>query len=267
MPMQPSHPTPDPHAGHAAEHHGSWAPIVAAAAVGFLYLGILYPRVALPVGVAIGAVGLGRWLREDVVRFRGVVRSAPAEHGASGPVWGMALFIATEVLIFGSIFAIWFVGKFQAYGHGHEWRPGHLGLPLVATGINTAVLVASGGTLHWGYLGLKKNQYRRFVAGLVLTILLGLAFLVQQVREYLSLIDEGLSIQTKLYGSSFFMLTGTHGAHVAGGLFFLSIVLWRSLKRTQSAQHHVALETAAFYWHFVDVVWLFLFVVVYLEWI
>jgi cytochrome c oxidase subunit III len=259
-------PAPEAH----AEHITSWAPIVIALSVPFLYLALLWPKVGLPIGLVIGAVGLGQWIREDMKRFQ---RGSFSHHeGQPGPIVGTILFIGTEVLIFGGIFAVWFVGKFHAASQGRVWGPGeHAELPILATAINTAVLVASGGTLHWGYLRLKQNDMRGFRIGLILTLILGAAFLIQQVREYLNLIGEGLTIKGSddygLFGSAFYMLTGTHGAHVAGGLFVLFIVLLRTLKKTQSKEHHVLLESAAIYWHFVDVVWLFLFAVVYLGWL
>ncbi len=264
------HHTPDPALyGHGpAGHHGSWAPIIIASSVGFLYLALLWPMYMLPIGVPLAILGIGWWIREDIIRFRQISHLPQEEHGRPGPWWGMALFIATEVLIFGSLFAIWFMGSHHAVG---SFRPQGLELPITATAINTAVLVSSGATLHWGMIQLKRDRYKGYLTGLFLTLILGATFLIQQIREYLELIHEqGLTISgykdvPHLYGSAFFMLTGTHGAHVAGGLLFLTIVFARSLKRGQTKEHHVALETAAMYWHFVDVVWIFLFGVVYLE--
>jgi cytochrome c oxidase subunit III len=258
------------------EHITSWAPLIIALGVPFLYLAMLYPAVGLAIGVPVMAIGLGWWIREDVKRFAKVVKR-PKEKGVPGPLWGTWLFIGTEILIFGGIFAVWFVGKYggeAVWGVHDNYDPIHL--PLVETAINTAILVASGGTLHWGYLGLKRNNHRRFITGLVLTILLGTVFLAGQVREYLHLMEQGITLQgvgepggipNDIFGSAFYMLTGTHGLHVAGGLFVLLIVLYRALKKTQTKDHHVITEAAAIYWHFVDVVWLLLFAVVYLNWV
>jgi len=271
-----AHPTPTPKDAHATEVHvehiWSWAPIVIALAVPFLYLALLWPKYMIPIGVVIMFVGLGRWIQEDMRRFKRGAFLVPSHGGQPGPLMGTILFIGTEVLIFGGIFAVWFVGKFHAASQGRVWGPGeHAELPILATAINTAVLVASGGTLHWGFLRLRKGDMKGFRIGLVLTLILGAAFLVQQVREYLNLIGEGLTIKGSeehgIFGSAFYMLTGTHGLHVAGGLFVLLIVFVRALKNTQSKDHHILLESAAIYWHFVDVVWLFLFVVVYLGWL
>lgn len=256
---------------HAAPHHGSWAPIIIAASVAFLYMGLKWPMMMLPIGLVIGGIGLTWWIREDVVRFRAIAHQHQPHVGYPGPVWGVILFIATEVMIFASLFAVWFVGKSQALAKG-EWRPGDLHLPIESTGLNTIILIASGATLHWGYMRLKKSDQCGYLIGLALTIILGAVFLFNQVREYGELIHEGLTFQgykglPDLYGSTFYMLTGTHGFHVAGGLLYLIIVFLRSMTGGQTKENHVALETASLYWHFVDVVWIFLYVVVYLEWL
>lgn len=266
-----ANPTPaPPHEEHEAhvEHVTSWAPLVIALGIPFLYLAIVARHWGngaltgtLVVGGSLLLWGIFWWMAEDMRRFR---RAADVHAvGQPGPLLGVKLFIGTEVLIFGGIFAVWFVGKAN---HADLWSSATL--PVVTTGINTVVLVASSGTLLWASAGLKKGNRSRYLLGLGLTILLGLVFLVNQLREYAALAGEGLTInsqQSGVFGSTFYMLTGTHGLHVAGGLFVLSLVFVRSLRKTQTAERHLFLQTADIYWHFVDVVWLFLYAVVYLR--
>lgn len=263
--------TPDAHgAAHAGEHHGSWAPlIVALFGAPFLALGILFPMTALPVGLVGMTIGLGWWFREDVKRFRKLVKGQvhDADHDIGKldrGIWSMLLFLGSEVIVFGSLFAIWFVGKSQL---GAGFQPEGVHLPVPTALINTALLVASGGVLHWGMQRLKKENRKPFLVAMFLSIVLGLVFLVLQIREYVVLVGEGFTLKSGLFGSSFYSLTGTHGLHVAGGLLFLIIVFWRSLIGSQTAKHHIALETAAMYWHFVDAVWIVLVAIVYLQWI
>src|SRR6185503_20464574 len=99
-----------------------------------------------------------------------------------------------------------------------EVWPQEPGLPIVATGINTLVLISSGATMHWAMHSIQHNRRNQFLIGLGLTLLLGLAFLAQQVREYIELMGEGVNLGSSNFGSTFYSLTGTHGLHVFGGL-------------------------------------------------
>jgi len=135
------------------------------------------------------------------------------------------------------------------------------GLPL----INTILLVTSSFTLTWAHHALKKGNRKHLTIGLALTVLLGVAFLVLQAEEYIHAYKElGLTLGSGIYGATFFMLTGFHGAHVTIGAIILTVMLIRILRGDFTAEHHFGFEAAAWYWHFVDVVWLALFIFVYI---
>ncbi|MDQ4192275.1 cytochrome c oxidase subunit 3, partial [Pseudomonas aeruginosa] len=133
-------------------------------------------------------------------------------------------------------------------------------LPL----INTILLVTSSFTVTFAHHALKKNKRGPLKAWLALTVLLGIAFLILQAEEYVHAYNElGLTLGAGIYGSTFFMLTGFHGAHVTLGALILGIMLIRILRGHFDAEHHFGFEAASWYWHFVDVVWIGLFIFVY----
>lgn len=208
--------------------------------------------------------------------------------------WGMAWFIFSEVMFFSAFFGALFYARvytipelggeygspFTNYllwpGFKATWpvlsNPNNLSfLPPVevlnAWGIpalNTLILLTSGVTVTWAHWGLKKNNRKHLIIGLLLTVLLGITFLVMQANEYGDAYkDLGLRLSSGIYGTTFFMLTGFHGAHVTIGTIMLFIILLRSIKGHFTPERHFAFEGVAWYWHFVDVVWLFLFIFVY----
>ncbi len=137
---------------------------------------------------------------------------------------------------------------------------GPWGLPA----INTLILLTSGLTVTWAHWGLIKDNRKQLVLGLFMTVALGVAFLGLQAYEYHHAYTElGLTLGTGAYGATFFMLTGFHGFHVMLGTIMLIVILLRSMKGHFKPDHHFAFEGVAWYWHFVDVVWLLLFVLVY----
>ncbi|WP_339334079.1 cytochrome c oxidase subunit 3 [uncultured Maricaulis sp.] len=187
-----------------------------------------------------------------------------------GMRYGMILFIASEVMFF----VAWFWAFFE-YAIFHEvridpalaaWPPAGVEtfnpwhLPLM----NTLILLLSGTTVTWAHHALQHDDRKGAIIGLIFTVALGLAFTSLQVIEYshaefaFSMADGG-----NLYGATFFMATGFHGAHVVIGTIFLAVCLFRLLAGQMSSKKHFGLEAAAWYWHFVDVVWLFLFAFVY----
>ena len=134
------------------------------------------------------------------------------------------------------------------------------GLPF----INTCILVTSSVTVTFAHWALKKNQRLPRAMWLGLTVALGISFLTLQVVEYMEAYNElGLTLGSGIYGSTFFMLTGFHGAHVTMGTIMLFVILLRCLRGHFSPENHFGFEAASWYWHFVDVVWLFLFTFVY----
>ena len=145
---------------------------------------------------------------------------------------------------------------------GGEFEPmGAFGLPFV----NTLLLLSSGVTCTWAHHGLLAGKRDQLIKGLIATVTLGFLFVIFQAIEYYEAYHEmGLTLGSGIYGSTFFMLTGFHGFHVCVGAIMLSVVLYRSWKGHFTPENHFAFEGAAWYWHFVDVVWLGLFIFVYL---
>jgi cytochrome c oxidase subunit 3 len=130
--------------------------------------------------------------------------------------------------------------------------------------LNTLLLLSSAGFVTWAHWGLKKNRRWQLNLGLVITILLGMIFLSMQAYEYTEAYTQlNLTLKSGIYGTTFFMLTGFHAAHVTLGLTMLIVILIRCLKGHFEPEHHFGFEAVSWYWHFVDVVWLFLFVFVY----
>ena len=204
---------------------------------------------------------------------------------------GMFWFIASEVFFFltffGALFYIRTIALPWLGGEGYlgetrallypdfdpTWPsqgPGEMGGEMSPMGpwgipaINTLLLLSSGATITWAHWGLKVDNNKQLVNGLIATIVLGLLFVVFQVWEYGHAYAElNLTLGSGVYGSTFYMLTGFHGFHVTMGAIMLIAILGRAMKRHFSAHNHFAFEAVAWYWHFVDVVWLGLFVFVY----
>ncbi len=198
---------------------------------------------------------------------------------------GMIWFIGSEVMFFAAFFGALFycrvisvpdlAGMDPLYtlykGYTGGWPTagpkGNPFTPMAAWGIptiNTALLLSSGVTLTWAHWGLIKNNRQQLVRGLALTVLLGVIFMGFQAYEYHHAYTEmGLTLGAGVYGATFFMLTGFHGFHVTLGAIMLFVILLRSMKGHFTPERHFAFEAVAWYWHFVDVVWLGLFVVVY----
>ena len=181
--------------------------------------------------------------------------------GISSSLLGMVLFIASEVMFFGGLFGAYFTIRSAAT----QWPPE--GTPHLETwyaAILTTILVSSSVTMQFGVWAIRKNDSRRLMLWLAVSLLLGLCFLAGQANEYRMLIEEGMTLSSGVFGSTFFTLTGFHGAHVAGGACFILIVLLRARSGQFTARYHDTVEMASYYWHFVDVVWIGLFSTIYL---
>lgn len=209
--------------------------------------------------------------------------------------WGMGWFIVTEVMFFAAFFGALFYARLLSVpwlgGEGAKeatnlilWPAFEAVWPLLslpdASGfaeareamgawglpaLNTAILLSSGGTVTWAHWGLTKGNRKQLILGLLFTVLLGLLFLTLQGVEYAHAYHEmNLKLSSGIYGTTFFMLTGFHGAHVTLGTIMLIVILIRSLRGHFTPNRHFAFEGVAWYWHFVDVVWLGLFIFVYI---
>jgi cytochrome c oxidase subunit III len=204
---------------------------------------------------------------------------------------GMGWFIFSEVMFFAAFFGVLFYARMWSVpwlgGAGnnvmtHEllwpafeaaWPtngPGAVGGDYTAMGpwgipaINTLILLSSGVTITWSHWGLKKNDRTQLILGLMATVALGFLFLGLQAYEYIHAYSElNLTLESGMYGTTFYMLTGFHGLHVTLGATMLTVIMIRAMKGHFTEENHFAFEAVAWYWHFVDVVWLGLFVFVY----
>jgi cytochrome c oxidase subunit 3 len=178
----------------------------------------------------------------------------------SPSVLGMFLFIASEIMLFGSFFTIYFFDRVVNH-HFTQWPPAGFHRPAFVAGVNTLILVTSSFTMHWADTSIKKGNRAGLQAGLVLTFCLGLTFLFTQIIEYHRL---GFNTGDTSFAATFFGLTGLHGAHVFVGLTILLCMTIRAFRGHFSPEHHHGVEIGGIYWHFVDVMWIVVYVTVYL---
>nr|UIR97930.1 cytochrome c oxidase subunit 3 [Cyphoderus sp.] len=182
---------------------------------------------------------------------------------AKGMRWGMILFITSEVLFFFSFFWSFFHSSLAPTMEiGLNWPPTGITPfnPIQVPLLNTIILLSSGVTITWAHHGIMENKFSQSLQGLLLTVILGIYFTCLQAMEYL---EASFSIADSAYGSTFFVATGFHGLHVIIGTTFLIVCLARLANCHFSSHHHFGFEAAAWYWHFVDVVWLFLYLTIY----
>ena len=249
-------------------HGGTWViPVVGAAIIVFMLFGWF--------GTVISESQAGKYNSQVDMSFR----------------WGMGWFIFSEVMFFAAFFGTLFYARMWAVpwlggasnnvmtpellwsGFEAVWPtngPGAVGgeyTPMGAWGIpaiNTLILLSSGVTVTWAHWGLKKGDRTQLILGLMATVALGFLFLGLQAYEYIHAYNElNLTLGSGIYGTTFYMLTGFHGLHVTLGASMLIIIMVRSMKGHFTNENHFAFEAVAWYWHFVDVVWLGLFVFVY----
>ena len=239
------------------------------------------------IGLALTAYMFFGWFRTVISESVGGMNSKLLDRSFR---MGMAWFILSEIMFFAAFFGALFYARLitvpwlagagtNLETHVLLWpdfadtwplflTPGGTtteameawGLPF----INTCILVTSSVTVTFAHWALKKNQRLPLAIWLGLTVALGISFLTLQVVEYMEAYNElGLTLGSGIYGSTFFMLTGFHGAHVTMGTIMLFVILLRCLRGHFSPENHFGFEAASWYWHFVDVVWLFLFTFVY----
>ena len=181
---------------------------------------------------------------------------------------GMYLFIASEIMLFGSFFTVYFFDRVvNAHAHPGPWPPYIPGThtqwerPVFLALVNTLILVTSSFTMHWATVAIKKGNVWGMRAGLALTFLMGLAFLISQLYEYMR---AGFATKDGAFPTIFFCLTGLHGVHVFVGLTILLFMTIRAFRGHFSAEHHHGVEIGGIYWHFVDVMWIVVFATVYI---
>lgn len=257
--------------GHEAKHPyhlvdpSPW-PLLGAFGGGTLAVGtVLFMHdvtaVLIPIGVILVVLTMFLWWRD-------VVREATYQ-GHHTPVvqlglrYGMVLFIASEVMFFSAFFWAYFdAWLYPKEATGFMWPPDGVEVfaPFGVPFLNTLVLLLSGCTVTWAHHALREGNRRDMLRGLALTVALGILFTALQAFEYM---HAAFGFKDGIYSSTFYMATGFHGFHVIVGTIFLIVCLYRAWVGHFKPDHHFGFEAAAWYWHFVDVVWLFLFTFVY----
>nr|YP_010502595.1 cytochrome c oxidase subunit III [Basilepta melanopus]UXC97422.1 cytochrome c oxidase subunit 3 [Basilepta melanopus] len=215
----------------------------------------------LIIGLIVNLLVMFQWWR-DVAR-EGTFQGLHTNKVVMGLRWGMILFIISEVFFFISFFWSFFHSSLTpSIDIGMNWPPKGINPfnPLEIPLLNTLILLSSGLTITWAHHSLMENDFNQSIQGLLTTVVLGIYFTILQGYEYM---EASFSIADSVYGSSFFMATGFHGLHVMIGTTFLLICLIRLYLNHFSSTHHFGFEAAAWYWHFVDVVWLFLYISIY----
>jgi cytochrome c oxidase subunit 3 len=170
---------------------------------------------------------------------------------------GMLLFIISEIMLFGAFFTAYFF--IRVVGEA-EWPAQGTELPVAIAGVNTAILLSSSFTMHWALEGARNENRPALKVGILTTFLLGLTFLTIQINEYVHL---GFAPGDHAQGTIFYCLTGLHGSHVFIGLTLLGFATIRAFRGHYSAKEHRGVEVPGIYWHFVDVMWIFVFSTLY----
>ncbi len=280
--------------GYYVPHETKW-PFLNTVALIVLFIGLANYLNGYTSGMSIMFTGLALVLIITYGWFSEVVReSESGTYNAQVDIsfrWGMVWFIFSEVMFFAAFFgALYYArelslpwlggdgsklstnivlwpqfetvwpsnGPTNAGGEFTLMKPG--GIPA----INTMLLLTSGLTVTWAHHGLKEQNRNKLIYGLLLTVLLGFIFVAFQAYEYMHAYNDlNLKMTSGIYGSTFYMLTGFHGFHVTLGAIMLTVIMFRCMKGHFSGDNHFGFEAVAWYWHFVDVVWLGLFVFVY----
>lgn len=241
-------------------------PIIGATGAFFITSGLvkwfhLYSSRLILLGLTITLIVMLQWWRD--ISKEGAAQGLHTKIVELGLRWGIILFIVSEVFFFLSFFWAFFHRSLSpAVELGRVWPPMGLSpfnafqVPL----LNTIVLLSSGVSVTWAHHALIVADFTAAIQGLAVTIVLGVYFTTLQAIEYY---EASFRIADRVYGSTFFIATGFHGLHVLVGTTFLFVCIWRHSRGHFSKAHHFGFEAAAWYWHFVDVVWLFLFITIY----
>ena len=185
------------------------------------------------------------------------------ERGRASGYWGMWFLIFTEATLFAILLTSYFFIRFHS---GPEWPPGGIEKPrLFLISIMTPILLLSSAPIHWAERSIRRGRVGRLRLGLLLTMLMGATFLVLQGVEYHETLTKEFTAATNAYGTLFFGITGFHGIHVLVGLVMLSWLQVQAWRGIFTEQRHTAVEVITMYWHFVDVVWVFILASLYLS--
>jgi len=241
-------------------------PITGSLGAFFIAIGLVFwfhgeGVICLSLGIILVLITIFQWWR-DVIRERTFLgfHTSIVE---SGLRYGIIIFIISEVFFFFSFFWAFFHSSLApAIELGCIWPPvGIYPLDAFTTPLlNTCVLLFSGVTVTWSHFSLMEGSRKESIESLMFTVALGIYFTFLQAGEY---IDTSFTVADRVYGSVFFVATGFHGLHVVIGSLFLVVCLYRILEHQMSRGRHFGFEAAAWYWHFVDVVWIFLYLWVY----
>ncbi|MEK7313194.1 MAG: heme-copper oxidase subunit III [Deltaproteobacteria bacterium] len=240
-------------AGHAPVWHTSVWPLILsvgilfllplAFAAHFVYKSSMLSYIFLGIGAPLTIISIAGWVKEGMTDEHG--------YGEGHSVWAMPIFIVSEALLFFGFFAAYWVLRLSA----SSWPPaGTPEISLILPIIMTVVLLSSSVTIHFAEERMDHDDHGGFVRWLVITMILGGAFLGMSVYEWTGLFREGFNPSTNVYSTSFFSITGFHGSHVIVGLGMFLCVLLPAFSRKVSKPF---VRAASIYWHFVDIVWLF----------
>jgi cytochrome c oxidase subunit 3 len=243
-------------------------PLVTAFSAFFIVFGLVLYMHAFQLGLTLFTLGLTATVLNASFWWRDIVREGTYEGAHTHAVqdglrFGMVLFIVSEVMLFFAFFWAFFHSSLNPVPElGCVWPPKgiHAINPWLIPLLNTVLLLTSGAALTWSHAALLGGYRLETITGLLVTITLAVFFTLFQAYEY---VNAPFTISDGVYGSTFYMLTGLHGAHVIIGTIMLIVALYRAVRHHYTTQRHIGYEAAAWYWHFVDVVWIFLFLVVY----
>ena len=213
------------------------------------------------IGMMLLLIVIIQWWRD--IRREGAIQGLHTSIVELGLRWGIALFIISEIFFFLRFFWAFFHRRLSPNIEiGSVWPPFGIKVfnPFQVPLLNTVILLSSGIRVTWAHHSLLIGNYSQTKIGLIVTILLGVYFSILQILEYF---EASFTFADRIYGSTFFIATGFHGLHVIIGTLFLIVILIRHIKWEFRKDHHFGFEAAAWYWHFVDVVWLFLYIMIY----
>lgn len=243
-------------------------PISTAFSAFFMVFGLVLYMHSYLIGMSVFFLGLLLVITTSSFWWRDVIREASFEGAHTSYVrfglrFGMILFIVSEIMLFFAFFWAFFHASLNPVPEiGCIWPPKGIEVinPWDIPFLNTNLLLTSGAALTWAHTALVLGRSRNVISGLIVTIILAIIFTSFQVYEYC---NAPFNINDGVYGSTFYMLTGLHGAHVIIGTIFILVSLYRVIQHHYTKTVHLGFEAAAWYWHFVDVVWIFLFLALY----